>query len=259
MSKIFLHMLKNELRDKPFLEPSQTHLNETIRLSHLAYTNRKRLKRLSTFEMIFGQFRFIARPIWILQGVVLFCLCFFVRPAMVSDRMINYVPAFLSISSIFIAMTMLPFYGRSRKYKMIEIERSTRISFSRLILAKLCTLGIGDAVCLVAIILFTLGSVETPAKTILMFIVAPFLLACAGSLFILNRTNKSYGIFVATGFCIGLLVVYFVLIIEKREGLIRLSTAVHSIICMFLILALVFECRRLINQLPSTDLQELLF
>lgn len=257
MSNNFHQILKDELSKIPMLEPEQTHLNETLSRCRAAYKTRRQMRHISVPEMILSQFRFIARPIWALQAIVLLIMCFFIRLAAVSEQAAGYLPAFISLSAVFVAMTMLPFYGRSRRYMMCEIESATRVASSRLILAKLSAVGAGDAVCLGVVMLLALGSMAEPFHTVLAFIVMPFLLACVGSLFILNRTKESYGVWVSAGYGTGLCAAYWTLALRMGEAPERLSTVCAAAVCILLLTALCFECRRLLRPIPSPDLQEI--
>lgn len=250
--------LKNELSAFSTPEPAQTYLDKTVKLCHEAFQSRRQMRRLSSFDMIVSQFRFIAKPIWALQIAVIICMCLMLHLASGSDNAATYIPAFLSLSSIFIAMTMLPFYGRSRKYKMREIESTTRLSHARLISAKLCVVGSGDVVCLIVLSLLFIGRITEAANTMLFFIALPFLLTCTGILLILNRTKEDYGVFVALGFGVGLAVTYWMLPTKIGGMLVRLGSASVGIACAALLLVLIFECRRLLRQMPSSDLQEVL-
>jgi hypothetical protein len=177
------------------------------------------------------------------------------RCVTIGDSGAVYIPSLLCVYSGFIAMTALPFYGRSRKYAMRELESSTRISLSRLTLAKLSAVGVGDIVCLGVIILFIFGKVEAPARAMLLFVVLPFLLTCTGSLFILNRAKQSYSTSVTVGFGIGLSVLYWALAVKMPEALTQLSAGFGLLACALLILALLLECRKLLRQIPFSDLQ----
>ena len=256
MSKDFRRKLKKELQTD--IAPVDAHLGRTIRLAHAAYTGRRKLRYISTFEMITSQFRFIARPVWILQGIALLCLCAFMGVAMISEQFVNKFPAFASVSAVFVSMTVLPIYGRSRRHRMREIESTTRISHPRLILAKLCVVGIGDAVCLAAITLLTFEKMTAPAQTVLTFILLPFLITCTASLFIMNRVKEEYGISVSTGLCIGIGVVCWTMATKPQPLLTQISIGLSAAVCAFLIFALAFECRRMMRQIPSSDLQEAL-
>jgi len=254
MSKDLSRKLK--INASPPIELTGAHIEETIMLAQRAYLGRRRMQHVSTFEMIVNQFRFIAPPVWLLQGAVLLCMSFLMRYAMASKQPTNSMLTLLSISSIFIAMTMLPFYGRSRKHKMREIESVTRVSLSRMILAKLCVIGIGDVICLSVVILITLGKIDAP--TLLIYMAIPFLLTCAGSLSIMNRAKESYGIYISVGFGVGLSTIYWTLAMRTGDNLIRMSEGLAALVCVFLILILILECRRLLRQMPSPDLQNVL-
>jgi len=256
MSKDFRQKLKNELQES--IEPAAAHLDETVRLAHTAYDSRRKLRYVSTFEMITSQFRFVARPVWILQGIALLCLCVFMCTAMISEEFMSKLPALVSVSAVFVSMTVIPFYGRSRRYKMREIESTTRISHPRLILAKLCIVGIGDVVCLASITFLALGGMMAPAQTVLTFILLPFLLSCTVSLFIMNRVKEEYGIYVSTGLCIAIGAGYWTMATKLQPVLAQLSIGLAIAACALLLLTLFFECRRLMKQIPSPDLQEVL-
>lgn len=256
MSNRFGRVLKNKLNAIPLLEPRQAHLDETAKLCLAEYTSRRQMRSLSSLKMIISQLRFIAKPIWILQIAVMFCLCFTLHFVSKANNPVIYVPVFLSLSSIFIAMTMLPFYGRSRKHKMREIESTTRLSHARLILSKICVIGVGDIMCLLVLSLFSIGKMAEAANTILFFIVLPFLLASSGILLILNHTKEDYGMFAALGYCVGLSVVYWMLRAKVSFVFAQFGLIVAGIICVILLLVLTIECRKLLRQIPSPDLQE---
>lgn len=256
MNKDFRQKLKNEPQSDT--APLDIHLDQTIKLAHTAYASRRKLKYVSTFEMIISQFRFVARPVWMIQGIALLCLCVFMCTAMISEEFVSKLPALVSVSAVFVSMTVLPLYGRSRRYKMREIESTTRISHSRLILAKLCVVGIGDIVCLAAITLLAFGKMTEPAQTALTFILLPFLLSCTVSLFTINRVKEEYGIYVSTGLCIGIGVVCWTMAVKLQPLLAQLSIGLAITACAILLLTLFFECHRLMGQIPSSDLQEAL-
>lgn len=71
-------------------------------------------------------------PIWAAQAAAVLCMCLVLRLAMRSEDFAADAPALLGMFSVFVAMCALPFYGRSRKYKMRELESSTRLSSRRL-------------------------------------------------------------------------------------------------------------------------------
>lgn len=252
--------LRERLKNVPLygMEPSETHLLQTIQLARSAYAGRRRLRHISTFEIITSQFRFAVRPVWLLQGFALLSLCAFLCLTIESWRLGGKLPAFLSVSSVFVSMTFLPLYGRSRKHKMCELESTTRISYPRLIFAKLCAVTIGDIICLAAITLLALEKMTAPAQTVLAFILLPFLFCCTACLFILNRVKEEYGVGVSTGLCIAVGAFYWTMAGKLHPLPARLSVGLTSAVCAVLILALALECRRLMMRIPSPGLQEAL-
>lgn len=254
MSKDFREKLKNELQLD--IAPSEAHLDQTIKMAQKAYTNRRKLRYVGTFEMIVSQFRFIARPIWFLQGIALFCVFIFLRIMMVSEEHANSLPALISVSAVVISTLALPVYGRSRRYKMREIESTTRISHSRLILAKICAVGIGDVACLMVIIVSAYGKMTAPVQDILMFILLPFLISCTSSLWILNRIGEEYAIYVTIGLCIGMGTFCWTMATKLYFSLTSLSIGFALFACALLIIVLLFECRRMMKQIPAADLRK---
>lgn len=256
MSRELRMRLKNELRAD--FEPCGEHMEQTIKLARSAYARRRRLRNISSFEMMAGQLRFIVRPVWFLQGIVLICLCALMSAVMKSEEFSDELPAFLSASSVLIAMTALPIYGRSRRYRMYEIESSTRISNKRLMLTKLCVVGLGDVICLGAIAALALGKMTLPAQMVLTLILLPFLLSCTGSLFVLNRAREEYGVYISAGLCIGIAGACRAAAARLLPVSEQISIGLVAAVCAVMIILLAFECRRLMGEIPSSDLREAL-
>ena len=255
MGKNFKQTLKNEIIKLPMPEINETHLEETVCLSQIAFNSRRRTAYFPLYELIYRQLRFIAKPIWVLQGIILLAMCQVITKAMMEQAMVS-ATAFLSLSAVFTAMTILPFYGRARKYKMREIESATRISNSKLTLAKLCVIGSGDVICLSVISILFAGRMAEPVNAILAFVMMPFLLVSVGTLFILNRVREDYGIYISIAFDLGIGMLYWPVAMENVDWIIPLSTATSSVACILLFLVLIFECRRMVLQIPAMDLQE---
>lgn len=233
------------------------HLNETINLCREAYDGRRRMRPIGGIEMIVSQLRFIAKPIWALQMAVILCICLLLRLASGAGNA-GYVPALLSLGAIFTAMSALPFYGRSQRYKMRELESASRLSRGKLILAKLCVVGAGDAACLTLLTLASPGAVTQAAGAMLTFIALPFLLTCTGSLLILNRTREDRGVFAALAFGLVLAAVYWAAPAKIAALPASLGTPIPAAACALLLAALVLECRRLLKKPPSPDAREAL-
>ena len=193
MSRKVEHILRAELGSMPLPEPRAEHLTETATLSLAAYRSRRPLRRIGVPEMVVSQIRFIAAPIWALQAAVVLCICLLLHLASAAENLKADGPALLSMSSVFVAMSVLPFHGRSRRFKMREIEGVTRASHGKLMLAKLSAVGLGDAICLAVISQVSAGLLAGAVGLVLSSIVLPFLLCCTGILLILDRARGGRG------------------------------------------------------------------
>ena len=60
--------LNNELKSYHAVELSKQHLENTIQVSRIIYDKRRKMRKICTIEMIVNQFRFIAVPVYFLQG-----------------------------------------------------------------------------------------------------------------------------------------------------------------------------------------------
>lgn len=248
--------LNRELKSYQAIELSRQHLEKTIQVSHIIYDKRRKMRKICTIEMIVKQFRFVAAPIYFLQGSVLLFLYLVISIAMHSEDFTRNLSALLSASAILVSMTALPAYGRSRQYHMIEIESTTRISCPQVILARICAIGIGDIICLTALVFLTFERMDFPAQSILTFVLMPFLFCGIGCLFIQNHISNEYSIYISTGFCIAAGITYWWIASKLQTFLLEVSIAFTGVVCGALILILGIECRKLTTQKTSFVLQE---
>ena len=248
--------LNNELKSYHAVELSKQHLENTIQVSRIIYDKRRKMRKICTIEMIVNQFRFIAVPVYFLQGGVLLFLYMVISIAMHSEDFTSNLSALLSTSAILVSMTALPTYERSRRYHMIEIESTTRISCPQVILARICAIGIGDIICLIVLILLTFEKMNFPAQSILTFVLMPFLFCGIGCLFIQNHMNNEYSIYISTGFSIAVVITYWLIASKLQRFLLNVSIGFTIAVCGVLILILGIECRKLIMQKTSSVLQE---
>ena len=126
MSRKLERRLRAELGSIPSPAPRAEHLAETAALSLAAWRSRRPLRRIGAPEMVLGQLRFIAAPIWALQAVIVLCICLLLHLASAAEDFEAEGPALLGMASVFVAMSVLPFHGRSRRFNMRETEGATR-------------------------------------------------------------------------------------------------------------------------------------
>ena len=150
------------------------------------YNSRPHRRRAGKWELVRSQLRFIALPVWALQGAVLALICLVLGAAAPDEELI---PACASIAAELAALTLLPFYNRAARYGMREIEAAARFNSAHIMLARLVAVGIGDAVCVSAIALLSGGA----AYEVLVLVVMPFLLTGALSLAVLEHAGEVGG------------------------------------------------------------------
>ncbi len=133
---------------------------QTMRASRIAYQNRRQREHIRYPAFLLRQVRFIGAPVWLLQGFLLLCafwLFGFANIGTVSSLAPRHLPVLLGCFAVFIAMTSIPFIGRSAQHKMLETEMATRISIPKLLLTRIFIIGIGNVLLLTVSFLLALG------------------------------------------------------------------------------------------------------
>lgn len=74
------------------------------------YNSRPHRRRAGKWELVRSQLRFIALPVWVLQGAVLALICIVLGAAAPDE---DLIPACASIAAEMAALTLLPFYNRA--------------------------------------------------------------------------------------------------------------------------------------------------
>ena len=203
---------------------------ELLSLCRREYCSHPRPRRAGRRELVRSQMRFTALPVWALQGALLIFICLVLSAAAPNE---DLVPA----------LTLLPFCNRAARFGMREVEAAARFNSSRLMLARLVAVGMGDAVCVSAIALLSGGA----AYEVLVLVVMPFLLTCALSLAVLEHAGESAA---AVSAALGavLAAAYWILAGNYTKGLLRISPAVAAMICTAALAALGAECRAMLSE-----------
>lgn len=247
MNRSLEQSLRKSLGAAELPRPREECLQAAICRCQSAYRARRQRESLGSLELIAGQLRFIAAPIWALQMALLLCIVLLLWWLPAEDAPLR-LPTFLRLASILTAMTMLPFYGRAKRYRMAEIEHSARLSRGRLILAKLAAVGAGDLTCLAGLTLLSAGRISEVLSTTIACVVLPFLLACTGLLLILNHAKEDHALLAAASFGVALAAAYGMLP-TMREAHLPLDVTA----CAALLAMLGLECRRLLQKTASME------
>jgi hypothetical protein len=206
MNKKLCSDLKKALNADPIC--SENHINETIDMVQNEYKNCKQRERIGYLEFLLRQIPFVGRKIWMMQGGILILMCWLINAMFAGDFKniaSRHIPDMLCFCAVLITLTGLPFFQRSRKYKMYEVESATCMSIPKLIFSHLIIIAIGDIIVLIAVALAAIYEIDISAIFIVLYLMLPFLVSCCGCIFILGHNHNEYNIFICEGFCVLLL------------------------------------------------------
>lgn len=177
-----------------------THLQNTKELSQLslAKSARKHRQCLSFGALVRKQFKFLAWKIWLLQGMVLaflYTLFLSLYTTEVMKWSYRVMPRFLCCCSGVIVMSSIPLLRRSVRYRMMELEQSTRFSAAGNLASQLLFIGTGDLGMLM-FLAFAVAKYDVTESVIFLSLIVPFLTTAVTCLMLLSRTpffvfNKS--------------------------------------------------------------------
>lgn len=250
MNKKFEVKIKETLKKEGSIDISSSNLEKTIKLTQIAYENRKKRKPMNFLDLLERQVKYIGIKIWLFQGTVLFFLLLLIKTLKNDFSNTDFLVLF-SFAGIFIAMTVLPFLRRSFKYKMYELEMSTYISLPKLMLCKFILIAIGD---LIAIFVLTISVIEDMnALNVFICIFLPFLLACYGCLFILNHIRESHSFSISVAFCALLMLFIQRLSVQDFHMSNDLILTISIALIIVSSVLIIVESRKYISKLASVE------
>ena len=257
MNKNIRSKLQAALKDQPDLQISEEHLIQTMRASRMAYQSRRQRERIRYPAFLLRQVRFVGAPVWLLQGFLLLCafwLFGFGDIGTVSNLAPRHLPVLLGCFAVFIAMTSIPFIGRSAQYRMLETEMATRISIPKLLLTRISIIGIGNILLLTVSFLLASTKVELGTGSIVLYLLLPYLIACCGCLFIQAYAHSGQQGFISTAFCFSLTALLFVLYKTAPVVYEQASVGIWGVLCAVCVVILIIGMVRLLNKAASLDL-----
>ncbi|MHB8061797.1 MAG: hypothetical protein ACYDG2_04050 [Ruminiclostridium sp.] len=257
MNKKLRSKLQTALKDQPDLQISEEHLIQTMWEARIAYQNRRNRKRIRYPAFLWRQVRFVGAPVWLLQGLLLLCAFWLFGLAdigAVSNFAPRHLPILLGCFAVFIAMTSIPFIGRSTQYGMFEIEMATRISIPKLLLTRIFIIGIGNVLLLTVSFLLASTKAELGTGSIALYLLLPYLIACCGCLFIQAYANRGYQGFACTAFCFSLTALLFMLYKTAPVVYEQASFGIWGVLCAVCIVILMIGIYRLLDKAASPDL-----
>ena len=186
------------------------HMKETVYLVKNEIVKKAKRRRLSFWEFLKTQIRFIGWKIWMMQmmvlGIIYLCMTKFFGKYPMKDQ--GYLIKLLMVLAIVVLMTAIPFLYRSIRYRMQEVEAATYVSSVRFLMARLIIIAIGDGVLLGSIYIITIANAVMPKMIIFLCLSIPFLTACNGCLFMVGHLKPKHFLQGSIGLCMAMIEVF---------------------------------------------------
>jgi len=183
------------------------HMNETISLVRNEISKKTERKRLSFWQFLRTQVRFIGWKIWMLQlvvlGVVYACMTGFFEKYYTEHP--EDLPRLLMVLAIIVLMTAIPFLYRSIRYRMQEVESVTYVSSVRLMMARLFIIAVGDSVILASMYVMAISNSIIPKMLLFLCLSIPFFAACNGCLYMVGHLKPEHFLHGSIGLCMAMI------------------------------------------------------
>lgn len=183
------------------------HMNETIYLVRKEITKKAERKRVSFWQFLKTQIKFIGWKIWMMQlvvlGVIYACMTGFFEKYYTEHP--EDLPRLLMVLAVIVLMTAIPFLYRSIRYRMQEIESATYVSSVRLMMARLFIIAVGDGVILGSMYVMAIFSSIIPKMLLFLCLSIPFFAACNGCLYMVGHLNPEHFMQGSIGFCMAMI------------------------------------------------------
>ena len=183
------------------------HMNETIYLVRKEIAQRAGRKRLSFWQFLRTQVRFIGWKIWMMQlmvlGIVYACMTGFFEKYYTEHP--EDLPRLLMVLAIIVLMTAIPFLYRSIRYRMQEIESVTYVSSVRLMMSRLFIIAVGDSVILASMYVTAISNSIIPKMLLFLCLSIPFFVASNGCLYMVGHLKPEHFLHGSIGLCMAMI------------------------------------------------------
>lgn len=180
------------------------HMKETICLVKKEIEKKAQRNRLSFWQFLKTQIRFIGWKIWIIQMILQGIIYVFMKKFFGKYYLEHPedLPKIVMVWAIVVLMTAIPFLYKSYRHRMQEIEAVTYVSSARLMIARLFIVGIGDVILLGSIYAIVVANVVIPKIMLFLCLNIPFLVACNGCLFMVRYLKPKAFLQSSIGLCV---------------------------------------------------------
>ena len=226
--------LKKRLKQYQIPEPDQERKEKT----RVLLQDMRHSCQMTDMQFIFGQLGFIRPHTWIGQLTVLVAIC------MIPYHLLEMGHTDYRILSLVSAMTpmLLVFhieeFARICYKSMLEIEMATKYSLKKLVLSRMCILGVTDLLMLGGFITFLNFYLDENLFGILLYSLVPFNLTIIGLIYLLKYSGKvmyGYQALAYTGFvcaCFVMIPYYRPLIYSRENQDIWLLVCIVSLVIL---------------------------
>jgi len=228
--------LRAALKELPHVEISKKHMDDTIKAADAVYKSVSKKKHTGFGLFLVRQLRYTGPAIWILQGIVLLAVYCIINVVYGGKYvpLSGYITAgqyyqisqaagimpVLCCCAILICMSGIPLIRRAMKYRMSELELSTRASMPWLLFACFIIVGASNLAALALVAVFAEKAYSMGASSIAAYMLLPYLIACCGCVFISGKVRRSYAAWACAAFCAVLAAVFY--------GLLRISPEIYE-------------------------------
>lgn len=130
--------------------------------------------RMSHFEFVYGQVRYIEKKWWVLQGVVLLLLWYL----LVDNGVEGNVERIIGNFSAVFAILIIPEIWKNRRYSSIAVEKAAYYSLRDICAARILLFAVVDIVMVSVFFAVTLYTVQIAAYRLAVDFLIPFLVSC---------------------------------------------------------------------------------
>ncbi|WP_010275409.1 hypothetical protein [Paenibacillus senegalensis] len=189
--------MKDELekRLQTLLKLPASHDPDAVRhtVDYVRHQLRYRQRRISFWTFVWTQFTFIRKRIWGVQLAVV-AGSWGALWRLAGEDMLEEALVLCSAAAPLLVLAAMFELTRSFVYRTAEIERSTRYSLEQLMLARAGMLGLASLCALTLLIASpAAASFAVPLNQLVLYAGVPFLAACSGCLWIINRWPSREG------------------------------------------------------------------
>lgn len=195
----------------------------------------------SIWTIAYDQVRFIGWRTWLLQAAV-FCFSFAFAFTFLSVASFNsLIPTLISLISVLVSLSMVPFLYRAKRFAMLEVEGATWLSGRRLMFIRAVVFSICDILCALVIFLTALIKSDVSVMGLFFSAMLPCLAASVGLLNIVQKEDLSIFGTKYILLCLALAIA-FVLVFIKTPTL--WNNVIQSILAIILLVAYVVQIRQ---------------